>query len=101
MSDLELTPNCAYNSLSTVILRLVSKINLNASNNNRCNLCLIWKQPSLFFFIKNEPSEQTNPTIQSLKKDKFAYSKALDGSVCVTGATGGNFEYFFISLLKI
>lgn len=92
MSDIELTLNCAYNSLSTVILRLVSKTNLNASNNSKCSLCLIWKQPSLFFFIKNDPSEQANPTIQLLKKDKFAYSKALVGSFCVTGATEGNSE---------
>lgn len=101
MSDLELTPNCAYNSLSTVILRSVLKTNLNASNNNICNLCLIWKQPSLFFFIKNEPSEQTKPTIQSLKKDKLAYSKGLVGSSCITGATEGISVYFFISLLII
>lgn len=101
MSDLELTPNCIYNPLSTVILRSVLKTNLNASNNNMCNLCLIWKQPSLFFFIKNEPSEQTNPTIQSLKKGKFAYSKGFVGSSCIAGATEGISKYFFIPLLKI
>ena len=68
---------------------------MNASNNNRCNLCLIWKQPSRLVLIKNEPSATTNPTIQSLKKGKFAYSKALIGSSCVIGATEGNSEYSF------
>ncbi len=92
MSDLELTPNCEYNSLSIVILRLVLKTILKASNNNGCSLCLIWKQPSRFFFIKNEPSAQANPTIQSLKKCKFAYSKALVGSSCVSNTNGGNSE---------
>lgn len=100
MSDLEDTPNCVY-SLSTVILRLVLKTNLNASNNNGCNFCLSWKQPSLFTFIKKEPSLHVNPTIQSLKKGKFAYSKALVGSLNVTGATFGNSEYIFKLFLKI
>lgn len=92
MSVLELTPNCEYNSLSTVILRLVSKTNLKASNNNVCNLCLIWKQPSWFFFIKKEPSAQANPTSQSLKKCKFAYPKALVGSSCISDTAEGNSE---------
>ena len=68
MSFFEETENCIYLSISVVNLRSVLNSNLKASNKFISILCFNWKQPSLFLFIKKEPSATVNPTIQLKKK---------------------------------
>lgn len=70
-------------------------------NNSVCNLCFNWKQASLLFLTKKEPSAKVNPTTQSLKKDKLTQPAASRGSLNNTGGNLGRAEYILTSSLKI
>ena len=85
MSFLELKENWIYLFFSNKIFRLVLNNNLKASNNWRCILCFNWKQASLLFLIKKEPSAFVNPTNQLLKKGKLRYPEAVLGNSKVVG----------------